>query len=318
MTVKNQQESTGAPTQYSEEIDLILLCNIFWRTKWLIIGVTFVFAICSVGYALWLPDKYRSDVLLFPVEDNSNSSTGGALLGQLGGLANLAGINLGGDAATSQKVRALATLESRAFIQEFFETHELVVPFIASRPVSSGVVEIDPTIYDEENETWIRQVPPPLQQVPTPWEVHGKFMEVLTVEDDPATGLVTVSIEWYDPGQIQQWLTWLIEDLNDKMRQRDVMESMRAIEFLNEQLSNTQLIDMRNVFYNLIEQQTRTVMLADARDEYAFQTLDPAVSPDQKSSPNRRLICIIGTMLGGVIALFLSVLIHFIKSRNDA
>jgi len=55
-----------------DEIDLLELWNVIWRGKWLIIAITAVFAVGSVIYALSLPDIYRTELLLAPVEKETD------------------------------------------------------------------------------------------------------------------------------------------------------------------------------------------------------------------------------------------------------
>ena len=203
-----------------DEIDLIELWNILWQGKWVVIAITAVFAVGSVFYALSLPDIYRSEILLAPVTDKTSGGLPGGLpggLGQLGGLAGLAGINIsGGDNQVSMKTRAVATLQSRFFISDFFTAHNLLVPFMGTMPGEvSGTVEIDPELYDEANGQWTRDVSPPRTPAPSDQEVYEVFSELLSVEEDELTGLITVSLEWYDPAQIKNWIDWLIEDINN-------------------------------------------------------------------------------------------------------
>ena len=104
-----------------DEIDLLELWNVLWKAKFIIIAITAVFAVGSVAYALWLPDIYRTEVLLSPAADDDSAGGGlSAGLGQLGGLAGLAGINLGSPGGVLQKDRALAVMQSRFFYQRFF------------------------------------------------------------------------------------------------------------------------------------------------------------------------------------------------------
>jgi uncharacterized protein involved in exopolysaccharide biosynthesis len=42
-------------------------------------------------------------------------------------------------------------------------------------------------------------------------------------------------------------------------------------------------------------------MVASTREEYAFQTIDPAVPPQEKASPKRALIVITALMFGLVL-----------------
>jgi len=66
---------------------------------------------------------------------------------------------------------------------------------------------------------------------------------------------------------------------------------------------------MQSIFYQLIEEQTKTIMLVNVRAEYVFNTIDPAVVADEKHSPRRSLIVILVTLLGGIIGV-VSILIR--------
>jgi uncharacterized protein involved in exopolysaccharide biosynthesis len=76
------------------------------------------------------------------------------------------------------------------------------------------------------------------------------------------------------------------------------------------------LVSLTEVFSELIEEQTKTVMLANASDEYVFQVIEPPVAPELESEPSRTLICVLGTMLGGMLGLLL-VLIRYYASKPD-
>ena len=101
--------------------------------------------------------------------------------------------------------------------------------------------------------------------------------------------------------------------MNNAVRARDVEEAENSIAFLNEQRQKTNLVSLTEVFAELIEQQTKTVMLAAASEEYVFQIIDPPVAPELKSEPGRALICIIGVLLGGVLAIVFVLIRHYAK-----
>ena len=81
------------PVAHDDEIDLRELFTTIWAGKVLIIGVTSVFAVLAVVYALMQPNIYRSEALLAPVQAGDSASS---LASKFGGLASLAGVNLGG------------------------------------------------------------------------------------------------------------------------------------------------------------------------------------------------------------------------------
>lgn len=86
-----------------------------------------------------------------------------------------------------------------------------------------------------------------------------------------------------------------------------------GIAYLEGKLRETNIAGMQQVFYQLIESETRTVMLANAQTEYIFKTVDPAVVPQEKSEPKRALIATVATMLG----VFTVFVLAFIRSSKD-
>ena len=94
----NESHQIKAPDTHDDEIDLRQLFRVLWAGKWLIVGITFAAAVIAVVVALMLPNIYRAEALLAP---NDQKGAGGlsALAAQYGGLASLAGINLGGGTA---------------------------------------------------------------------------------------------------------------------------------------------------------------------------------------------------------------------------
>ena len=67
---------------------------------------------------------------------------------------------------------------------------------------------------------------------------------------------------------------------------------------------------------NVIEGHTQTKTLANVRQQYAFKVIDPAVVPENRISPNRRLITLLGFVIGAMIGIFHAILRDFIQIRE--
>ncbi len=289
-----------------DEIDLRELFARIWAERWTVIGSGFVATVLAVALALWLPNIYRSEVLLAPAEESSGGGLS-ALASQFGGLASLAGISLPKSEVDKTTV-AMEVLKSRAFLTRFIREHHLEVPLMAAKgwDRESDRLVIDDDIYDPASKTWVRDVDPPKKPEPSDWELYEAFKDILGVSQDKNTGLITVSVEFYSPEMAKQWVDQLIVEINQYMKERDVADASKQIAFLKEQIDQTSIADMQKIFYSLIEQQTKVVMLAQVRDEYVFKTLDPAVVPEEKAKPKRALIVVLGAMLGGMLGIFIA------------
>ena len=301
-----------------DEIDLKELFMVLWGGKWLISAVTGLAAAISVVVALSLPNIYTASALLAPAESSGGGLSG--LMKQYGGLASLAGVSLPGGEEGSRAQLGMQLMKSRAFIGDFVERRDILPELMAveSWDAGSGKIIFDPDDYEADTATWIRDVDPPKQPKPSLLEAHEEFMNILGVSEDKQTGYVTVSVDHQSPVIAAQWINWLIEDVNAAVKAQDVEEAQKSIEYLKQQVANTSLADLQAMFFELIQSQTETVMLAEVRPEYVFKTIDPAVIPEEKSKPSRALICVLGTLLGGMLGVVIVFIRHYARSEPGA
>lgn len=302
-------------TNKDEEIDLAAIFSLFWRGKWIVIASTACFAAFSVWYALSLADTYESQVLLAPATEQKN-----VVPSQLGGLAALAGVNLGGGAAVDKTTLSIEVLKSRDFIMRFIDQHKLLVPLMAAERyvLDTEKLIINSDIYNEVEECWVRSVRPPKQVKPSLQEAHEFFINnVLSVEQDKMSGIVRISITSVSPLLAQQWLEWLIRDLNQEMRQLDIIQSELSIEYLQQQLDIVKLASLQESLFVLMEEQLGKLMLANVQKDYAFRIIDQPLVPEVKAGPKRALICIVITLLGGLFGLFLVIIFSLIKTARQ-
>mgnify|MGYP006077804385 FL=1 len=311
------QNDTQAPQPYDDEIDLRELFSVVWAGKILIVAITAVFALVSVGYALSLANQYKASAVVSPAQ--SGGSSLGAMAGQLGGLASLAGINIG-SGESNETQEAMEIMQSWGFMEEFIQTHDLQVPIYAAIGWDKGSnsLKLDNDLYDATSERWlIEDDESGENRAPSSWELYEKFRERVAVSQDKKSGLINISVEYYSPQIAKQWVDLFIITINDYMRARKLEQVNRNIEYLTAQIDKTAIADMREVFYQLVEEQTKSKMLAEASPEYAFVTVSRAMVPEQKSQPKRALVCILGALLGGMLSVLWVLFRRYAFSNAD-
>lgn len=299
---QNYSDAQFPQTTREDEIDLRELFSVIWQGKWIITAITAVFAVGSVIFAINQPNIYKAEALLAPASSEGSSGGLAALASQFGGLASMAGINLGGGSGTDKTQLAIEVLKSRQFVGEFIEKHQILPELMAVEKwhMAGNKLSFDPELYNSETKTWIRKATPPRLPEPSIQEAHKSFIKLVSVNSAKDTGMVTISVEHQSPFVAKQWVDWLVADINRVMKERDVSEATRSTEFLNKQIELTNVADIRAILYKLVEEQAKTIMFAEVRDEYVFKTLDPALVPEEKAKPKRALICVIGILLGGM------------------
>jgi uncharacterized protein involved in exopolysaccharide biosynthesis len=297
-----------------DEIDLADLWRAIWAGKFTIIIVSMIFAVASIFFALSKPNIYKASAILAPASSEGGAGGLSALAGQFGGLASMAGINLGGGG--NKTALALEIIKSRSFIENFINKHSLLVPLMASKEwdMATNTLIFNEELYDVSSDKWLRKVKAPMKAKPSSWEAYQLFSKLLVVNQDKVSSLVTIDIEFFSPTLAQQWLNWLIKDINEYMREQDQVEAKASIDYLTKQLANIKVASMETVFYQLIEEQTKSMMLTMVKKEYVLKTIDPAQVPESRAKPNRALIAVVGTMLGGMFSV-LFVLIRYFNRK---
>ena len=248
----------------------------------------------SIAYAFLARPIYRAELVLAPVESESDGGLLSSFGSQLGQFASIAGLDVGGN---SDLQTNLALLESKAFTRSFIEKNNLIpVLFEKDWDVTTG----DWKAGREE----------------TMWDVLDYFdRKVRTVDYDSLTGLVRLKIDWYSGELASQWANDMGDQLNQMIRRRAIEEAEDSVQYLREELSKNSIVGVDQSIYRLIESQISTIMLANVRKEYAFQVIDAAIPPadDAQLRPNRWLVVSLGLVLGFVFGGFAAVSIGAIR-----
>ena len=299
-----------------KDISFREIAAVIWSGRIKIIVVTLGFTICSVLYALSLPNEYRASALLAPAQQDAGGLSG--MLGQLGGLASLAGMSLGAGETSESKV-AQQIMKSWSFMDGFITNNDLAVEVYAVEGWNSysNTPIIDEDLYDETKKEWLvvndvtGETGPP-----SSWQLYKAFAEKLVVSEDNDSGLVTVSVEHYSPLVAKEWVDMFVKDINRHMQERQVEKVSKNIEYLERQIDKASIAEMQGVLYTIIEEQIKAKMLAEASPEYAFVTVSSSMIPEKKSRPKRALIGIVGALFGAMLAVFATLVVHSYRGHG--
>jgi len=279
---------------------LILLWYSILERKRVVAISAFLFGLVAVGVALWLPPIYRAEVMMVTASEDRSMGSLAALSNQFGGLAALAGMDIGEESTAQQQ--AVAILRSREFTVRFMTDEHLLPVLFADK-------------WDAEKSQWISAAQ---NRHPTYWDAYKKFDEkIREVKRNKKTGLITLAIEWTDPDVAAHWANELVRRVNATIQRQTIEEARRSIEYLQAQLQKTTVLEVQQAIYRLIEAQVKKIMLAEVREEYAFKIIDPAVVPEEKVRPKRALIVLLGIFGGGIVGLFTAAVLG-LRTRQRA
>lgn len=273
-------------------IDILSSVRLRWK---LVVSIGLLGALVAAVPAFLMTPVYRAEVVIAPVSPDNTAGSIARLMGQLGPLAGFAG-DLGGGGIGRREVW-LATLRSRELAQGFVASQKILQVLFADR-------------WDASTNRW--KAGGAHKPVPTIDDALVLLnREILEINEDKRTGLVTVAVEWRDRQLAARWANDLVAKANAVIRQRAIDESARNIEFLEMQLAKTHILERQQIIYRLIESRTSEIMMANGRPQYAFTVVDNATAPDpDKFVRPQRLLMIVGScfaalLAGSAIAIFL-------------
>ena len=288
----------SGPPSDEDEIDLLELIRTLLQAWKTIVSITILCTGLGATYALYAPEIFKAETLLAPAQEEKSGAS--SALSQFGGLAAMAGISI---PSSSNIERVLATLETRVFLKKFVEEKNLL-------PV------IFEDFWDAASNSWKLQVD---QEGFITEDGISPLRGAIEVDKDKS-GLITLSISWKDPQVAAQWANDLVKQLNEQLRAQAIADSKKRVGYLEQELAKTTLQDMRAVLYNLLESEKQKAMLANVNEDFALEVIDPAVAPETREKPKRKLIVALGGVCGGflgIFAVFFAQFLQKLKSTNS-
>jgi uncharacterized protein involved in exopolysaccharide biosynthesis len=278
--------SEQVPLSDEDRDDVPPLWPVLWDHKYLILIVAIVGGAVAAFIAYSMTPLYRAEVAVTEVHQEGLGGGAASLANQFGGLASIAGINLGAGNGVEHENQAI--LSSRHLIEEFVKRYDLIPQLLAG-----------------SNRT------------PTLWRAVERFRNnVLAIRTDTRKDTTTVAVEWKNADTAALWANEFVALANEFICDRALSDARRNIAYLNDQIAHTSSVEIQKIMYSLIENETKTLMLANARTEYAFKVVDPAVTPEVRSSPRRLLIMLIGLTSGGLVGALIAITRNSVARRR--
>tara|TARA_X000000950_G_scaffold92361_1_gene116268 strand:+ start:2690 stop:3637 length:948 start_codon:yes stop_codon:yes gene_type:complete len=299
----NKEYSNNNQIILDDELDLLDLLYDLWNGKWIIITFTAFASIVGLMYSLLLPDIYESKATLIPADSSSGISRS---LQNYAGLAGLAGISIPSGADNIKSKQAIHKLSSLSFFENNIMPNIFLPDLMAlkSWDQKTNTLNYDESIYNEKTNAWIRDHSSPSKRIPSAQESFQLFRtQYLNISEDTKNGFITLSVKHQSPFIAKEWAELLINQIHNFYRQKDKSESNKAISYLNQQISKTNISEVKDAISQLLKEETKKLALIEANEFYIFEYIDPPAVMETKSQPKRSLICILSALLGGILGI---------------
>lgn len=319
----------------NDEISLIDLFAIIWKRKLFVVLFTIFAAVAVVLFAFisiklppeksYLPNLYKSTAIMM-INSGSSSSSGisSALsASDLGSLAGLMGLSSSSGSSNGQL--AVYLLTTNSFLDAMAEELDIVNRFdldISENPKTilrsffkeslkaeltsgTGILELNYTHIDKEFATDVVNCAARLLE--QRFKSLGLDQNLLKKE------------------HLEKTMQSAMEELYNIERQMQELEAGSfaaqggSIPRVTIELAKLKReLTMQEAIYSQMRQEYELLKISMSSETPIFQILEYAEIPEKKSEPSRAIICMIGTVAGFFIAVFLCFIFNIIDNiKND-
>ncbi|RPF74857.1 MAG: hypothetical protein CBE49_000740 [Rickettsiales bacterium TMED289] len=280
-------------TGYQEnEIGISYAFELIAKQKKKIVIAVLISIVLAAIYAFSLPDIYRS-IGVYEVVGQGETSSQVKKSG-LSSIAGAVGVNLGGGQNNKGDV-IVKTITSKTFLEHLLKFDEVLPSLVAAETfnTSSTSILFDNNIYLASNKTWNRSVP-------TVHEAYEIYSKQLLVRQDQADNFIYISFDHISPNFAHYFVTLIIDEVNLILREKSLSEANAALNFLESELTNTFLIELRNSISSLIQKQLEKKMLADVNKNFALKPIELPFVEEEKFAPSRAIM-LLWYLIGSIV-----------------
>jgi len=295
-----------------DEIDLKELWQTILKGKKIILLITTIVTTITLIYTLKLPNIYKSEAVLTP------SKSSGSSMGSLGGLASLAGINIGGGGNSMGPETAFNSLLNNYEFMKKFVVKNRVIEHYEQKDLDKnyvfalgyrGIYELFKS--DNSNND--------LSLEDKIFNTVKLVKDNLSISSDKKSGLISVSYSdadrFYPPVIIDAFL----KDASEYLVENNLANINSQLKYFETELNKTDSIELRQSLSAMISKLIQDKVMMKAKEYYQCDVFaKPAVSyVKDKVKPKRALILIVSFITSIILGVFLVFFLEFIRSDNE-
>jgi uncharacterized protein involved in exopolysaccharide biosynthesis len=311
-----------------DEISLIDLFAVLWRRKVMIITITLLAAIGVVVYSVislklppeksFRPNVYTPKALMLIDNKSSAGSNLSSMLGNMGGLASMAGVNLPTSSSNSQLAVYLVGTNSMldSVVDEFDMIKRYKIkkfPRASSRKILKKLIKADVDTKSGVFTLSFTDIDPVFARDVVNYctvYLRKRFDELGLDKNKIEKENLEVNIA----NTFQE-----IQQLEEESRRLERSISSGRLSVITMDVNRISLeLKTKQQVYTQLKVQYELLKVNMASEKPIFQILEMAEVPDQKSGPGRGKLCIIVTFAAGFFAVFLAFVLNAIANiKND-
>ena len=126
--------------------------------------------------------------------------------------------------------------------------------------------------------------------------------------------IITFSFKHESPIVAFNFLSWIIKDANEYIKNIDVNRALNSMEFLEASLYQSRNLELQKLISALVQQEIQTIALSKRSENFAFDIIDPPFIPEERVFPKRTFSVLTSGVLSLFLAISLVVILNYLNS----
>lgn len=281
-----------------ESLNLKSFFELLWLEKKFILIFSSIFISLTIIYVLIVTPIYESTAVVI---HNSEQSGQPQMSGALQQVASIVSADTSVNA--EQKI-AISRILSKDYFLRIYSNRVLLECLITNKPFcKKPLPDLTESVVDEKESIFTK---------PSFMNAYRDFRQKFVVYNN--FEIITFSFKHESPEAAYNFLSWIIKDANNYIKDIDVDKALKSMEFYKDSLYQSRNIELQKLISALAQQEIQTIALSKRSENFAFDIIDPPYIPEERIFPKRSFTVVLSAVLSFFLAITLVVIFNYLNS----
>ena len=303
------QETIKEQCIQEDEIDLRELWNTIKSGKKIIFITMAVIVSLTFIYALKMPNSYKAKAVLVPT-----AQEGGAAMSNLGGLAAMAGISLGGGSMTPD-VAFKSMLDNYEFMRYFIIKNHIYEYYSREDFDKNYIFALgfrgfyDLFNFRDDKKDKEKEI----------FELNKRLKKAFSISADKKSGLITVSYIDPDKAYTPKMVDMFLKDASEYLVRNNLKNIDEKLKYFEQEMITVDGFELRQSLSMIISKILQEKVMMRSKQYYQCDLLSAPYEPyvKDKAKPKRALILIVSFITSIILGIFIVFFLNFIKENKQ-
>jgi capsular polysaccharide biosynthesis protein len=282
----------------TETLNLKSFFALLWDQKKFILSFSAGFTFLTILYVLLVTPIYESTSIVIHNSDQNSPPQMSSAMQQVASI-----VSADSSVSTEQKI-AISRVLSKDYFQRIY-SHNILLECLISEELFclERLPDLSAPMQGDKESKFTK---------PSFMNAYREYRRKFVIYNN--FEIITFSFKHESPIVAFNFLSWIIKDANEYIKNIDVNKALNSMEFLEASLYQSRNLELQKLISALVQQEIQTIALSKRSENFAFDIIDPPYIPEERVFPKRTFSVLISGFLSLFLAISLVVILNYFNS----